>query len=60
MLLCTLPTAPLTLLGAAVGRAAYDKACKRCHGANGEGNQMIASMMKVEIHHLGSAEPGTS
>jgi hypothetical protein len=31
----------------------YDKHCRRCHGINGEGNQKITSMMKVEIRRLG-------
>lgn len=55
-LLCIFLTAPLALLLAADGRAAYDRECKRCHGANGEGNPKIASMLKVAIRHLGSAE----
>lgn len=54
ILFCALLTAPLTL--AADGQAAYDKECKRCHGAKGEGNPKIASMLKVEILHLGSAD----
>lgn len=41
---------------AAVGKAAYDKACKSCHGAEGKGNPAIAKMMKVEMRPLGSKE----
>ena len=46
------------LLGAdaAAGKAAYDKACKSCHGADGTPNAKLASMMKVEMKHLGSKE----
>lgn len=46
------------LLGAdaAAGKAAYDKACKSCHGADGTPNAKIAGMMKVEMKHLGSKE----
>ena len=41
---------------AADGKAVYDKSCKTCHGANGEGNAAIAKVMKVELKALGSAE----
>jgi mono/diheme cytochrome c family protein len=38
------------------GQAAFDKACKACHGPNGEGNPKIAQMMKVTMRPLGSKE----
>jgi cytochrome c553 len=49
----------LSLAGAslfAADRAAYDKACKGCHGADGKGNPAIAKAMKVELRALGSKE----
>ena len=41
---------------ATAGKAAYDKACKSCHGADGTPNAAIAKSMKVEMKNLGSAE----
>ncbi|MBM3811599.1 MAG: cytochrome c [Acidimicrobiia bacterium] len=41
---------------AATGKELYDKSCKACHGAQGEGNPGMAKMLKVEIRHLGSPE----
>jgi cytochrome c553 len=41
---------------ATAGKAAYDKACKSCHGADGTPNAAIAKSMKVDMKHLGSAE----
>ncbi len=41
---------------AQAGKAVYDRACKNCHGAAGQGNPNIAKMMKVEMKPLGSAE----
>jgi len=38
------------------GKAAFEKACKSCHGSNGEGNPKIAQMMKVTMRPLGSKE----
>ena len=34
---------------ATAGKAAYDKACKSCHGADGTPNAAIAKSMKVEM-----------
>ena len=41
---------------AKAGQAAYDKACKSCHGADGTPNPAIAKMMKVDIKDLKSVE----
>ena len=41
---------------APAGKAAYDKSCKSCHGADGTANPAIAKMMKVEIKDLKSAD----
>ena len=41
---------------ARAGKAAYDKSCKSCHGADGSGNPAVAKMMKVELEHLDSKE----
>ncbi len=38
---------------ATAGKAAYDKACKSCHGADGTPNPAIAKSMKVDMLHLG-------
>jgi mono/diheme cytochrome c family protein len=63
---CTLvemmKTAVLLLVSAAgawaasAGQEVYDKSCKSCHGAQGQGNPAIAKMMKVTMLHLGSKE----
>ena len=39
-----------------VGKAAYERACKSCHGADGTANEKIAATMKVQMRHLGSKE----
>jgi mono/diheme cytochrome c family protein len=41
---------------ATAGKEVYDRACKNCHGAKGEGNASIAKMMKVEMKNLASPE----
>jgi mono/diheme cytochrome c family protein len=41
---------------AAAGKAVYDKACKTCHGAAGEGNPVLAKAMNVQIQSLSSPE----
>jgi mono/diheme cytochrome c family protein len=38
------------------GKAAYDKACQSCHGADGTPKDAIAKMMKVEMKDLKSAK----
>jgi mono/diheme cytochrome c family protein len=40
----------------AAGKAAFAKKCASCHGPEGEGNQKIATLLKVELRHLGSKE----
>lgn len=39
---------------ATAGKAAYDKSCKSCHGADGTANPAIAKMMKVDMRDLKS------
>jgi predicted CXXCH cytochrome family protein len=38
------------------GQAAYDKACKSCHGPTGAPNPAVAKMLKADMKDLGSAE----
>jgi mono/diheme cytochrome c family protein len=38
------------------GHAAYDKACKSCHGPTGAPNPAVAKSMKVEMRDLKSPE----
>src|SRR5579863_925897 len=45
-----------TAADATAGKAAYDKSCKSCHGADGAPNPAIAKMMKVEMRDLKSPE----
>jgi mono/diheme cytochrome c family protein len=40
----------------AAGKAAYDKSCKSCHGADGTPNASVAKMMKVDIKDLKSPD----
>jgi mono/diheme cytochrome c family protein len=44
------------LADAAGGKVVFEKACKGCHGAAGQGNPGLAKAMKVEMRHLGSKE----
>jgi len=41
---------------AGAGKAAYDRSCKSCHGADGTANPAIVKMMKVDIKDLKSAD----
>lgn len=41
---------------ATAGKAAYDKSCKSCHGADGTPNAAIAKMMKVDMRDLKSPD----
>jgi len=46
---------------ATAGKAAYDKSCKSCHGAEGAPNPGMAKAMKVDMKALSSSEvQGTS
>lgn len=38
------------------GKAAYNKACKSCHGADGTPNAAISKAVKAEMRHLGTKE----
>jgi cytochrome c5 len=44
------------IAGPSEGKEVYDKACKSCHGAQGQGNPGIAKMLKVEMKPLGSKD----
>lgn len=54
--LITLAATSVFAADVAAGKASYDVACKKCHGADGTPNAAIAKMMKVEMKHLGSKE----
>lgn len=41
---------------AGAGKAAYDRACKSCHGADGTPNAKIATALKADMRDLGSKE----
>ena len=41
---------------AQAGKAVYDSKCKTCHGANGEGNAVLAKTLKVTLKDLKSKE----
>jgi mono/diheme cytochrome c family protein len=57
VLTLTLTSAAAALAAdATAGKAAYDKSCKTCHGADGTPNPAIAKMMKVDIKDLKSPE----
>lgn len=38
------------------GKQVYDKSCRTCHGADGNGNPGVAKVMKVQFRPLGSQE----
>ena len=38
------------------GKAIFAKKCAACHGKNGEGNERMARMLKVELRDLGSKD----
>ena len=44
------------MAGPSEGKAVFDKSCKACHGAEGQGNPGMAKMLKVEMRALGSKE----
>jgi mono/diheme cytochrome c family protein len=41
---------------AAAGKTAYNSKCVTCHGANGEGKESIAKLLKVQMRDLKSKE----
>jgi len=41
---------------ATAGKAVYDGKCKTCHAADGNGNQGMAKVLKVEIKPLSSPD----
>ncbi len=47
---------PALAADAAAGHAVYDKKCKVCHGAAGEGNPGMAKALNTTIQPLGSPE----
>ena len=56
LILVVLSTTAAPAADAKAGEAAYDKACKSCHGADGTPNPSIAKMMKVDMKDLKSAD----
>lgn len=44
------------IAGPSEGKEVFDKSCKSCHGAQGQGNPGMAKMLKVEMRALGSKE----
>jgi mono/diheme cytochrome c family protein len=49
-------TTALQAADTAAGKAAYDKSCKSCHGADGTANPAIAKMLKIDMRDLKSAD----
>ena len=56
LLLMFIAVTPMLAADAAAGKAVYDKKCKTCHGASGEGNAGLAKALGATIQPLGSAE----
>ena len=56
MIVAVVLSSGLALAADLPGKASYDKACKACHGAEGQGNPAIAKAMKVTLRPLGSKE----
>lgn len=54
--LAALAATSIQAANVAAGKAAYDKSCKSCHGADGMANPAVAKMMKVEIKDLKSPD----
>jgi len=54
--LVTFAIMPALAAETAAGKAVYDKKCKLCHGANGEGNAGMAKALKTTIAPLSSPE----
>jgi mono/diheme cytochrome c family protein len=56
LILVIMSISPMWAADVAAGKDTFGKKCASCHGANGEGKDSIAKMMKVEFRHLGSKE----
>jgi mono/diheme cytochrome c family protein len=56
LLLMVAAITPALAADAAAGHAVYDKKCKMCHGASGEGNPGMAKALNTTIQPLGSSE----
>jgi len=56
LILVSMSISPMWAADVAAGKDVFGKKCASCHGANGEGKDSIAKMMKVEFRHLGSKE----
>jgi len=54
--LAGLSAAAVSAADAKAGQAAYEKACKSCHGPDGTSNPALGKMLKVDIHDLKSAD----
>jgi mono/diheme cytochrome c family protein len=54
--LAVLAATSIQAANVAAGKAAYNKSCKGCHGADGMANPAVAKMMKVEIKDLKSPD----
>lgn len=54
VLAALLPAAPTG--SAEDGKQVYNKSCRTCHGADGNGNPGLAKVMKVQFRPLGSQE----
>lgn len=54
--LLALGVASAAAADAAAGKEAFDKKCKTCHGATGDGNPGMAKALKADIKPLSSAE----
>lgn len=52
----TLLTPSMWAADAAAGKGVFDKRCKACHGAEGQGNPGMAKALSIEFKPLGSAE----
>ena len=51
-----IPLAAQSAPSAAAGKAVFDKTCKECHGALGEGNPVSDKFYKIQIPRLNSAQ----
>ncbi len=56
LILMLMAITPALAADAAAGKAVYDKKCKMCHGASGEGNAGMAKALNTTIQPLGSEE----